>query len=245
MHRNATLLMCSSALIFVISSVLLSFAQIDLDITQVYLDGRQVSSGPNLLAAVLLNPTEPATWLLLIAVWVVVLFLVVQTFREIGTARAYPVADMLLLAAAFMAGAIWPWVAQSFPLLGFMICVMMLLAMISASSRRFSDGRLGRNPAIGIFTGWVSILTFTAFSSFVDDVTPIPPELASLVGAVLACIAAIAIQMRIPENAYYTITVMFAFLAIAATMIEAAPLIAVISVLSIAALTFLLVRVTT
>lgn len=245
MPRNATVIMCASVLIFVISSVMLAFYDIQQDITQIYLDGRQIRSGPNLLAAVLLSPTEPATWVILITVWAVVLFFAFSSFRDLGTAKAYPVADMLLLSAAFVAGAVWPWVALQYPLLGFIICVAMLLAMISASNRKLSDGRLGRNPAIGIFTGWVTIVTFTAFSSFVDDATPIPQELASLVGAVLACIAAIAIQMRIPENAYYTITVMFSFLAIAATMIEAAPLIAVISVLSIAALTFLLVRVTT
>ena len=51
--------------------------------------------------------------------------------------------------------------------------------------------------------------------------------------------------MRIPSNAAYTITVMFALLATAATMIETNPPLSVIAVLSMAALTFLLVRVTT
>lgn len=98
---------------------------------------------------------------------------------------------------------------------------------------------------LGIFAGWATVLTFAAFASFLSDAMPIPVELATLAGAFLSCSAAIAIQLRLPKNPAYTVTVMFALLATAATMIETNPPIAVIAVLSMAALTFLLVRVTT
>ncbi|WBU63249.1 hypothetical protein [Paracoccus aerodenitrificans] len=200
---------------------------------------------PNLLAAVLLIPEDMATWVILVGVWITVAGFAIFTMKDLDGERALPPADIALLSGAFLCGAVWPWIAYHAPLAGFLVCVIMLIAQIAAISRRMSDGRLAHSPLIGIILGWTTILTFTAFASFIHDAMRMPPELASLVASVIACVTTMAVQMRMPRNALYTITVMFAFLALSAAMIESAPAIAVISVLSIAALTFLLVRVTT
>lgn len=212
---------------------------------------RQLESGavepiqPYLLADVFLRPEDQATWIMAGGIWLTMLLFAMQLTRDYTGANALPVADVTLLIWSFLAGAAWPWLALQSPLLGFLLCVTMLVALITVTSREWTDGRLGREPFIGILTGWTTILTFSAFSTFISQTTAMPAELATLVSAVLACAATMAIQMRMPGNACYTITVMFGFLALAAAMINAAPAIAVISVLSLAVLTFLLVRVTT
>lgn len=200
---------------------------------------------PDGLAEIYLRPQHPAMWIMLGALWTILL---IFALREIWPRKLRPdlkLSDLLLLIAALACGTIWPWVAVGAPLAGFLLCVAMLLALIAAGGRTDSDGRLAREPMLGVFAGWATVLTFAAFASFLSDAMPIPVELATLAGAILSCSAAIAIQMRLPHNPAYTITVMFALLATAATMIEANPPIAVIAVLSMAALTFLLVRVTT
>lgn len=70
-----------------------------------------------------------------------------------------------------------------------------------------------RGPALGMFAGWATVLTFAAFASFLSDAMPVPVELATLAGAILSCNAAIAIQLRLPNSPTYTVTVMFALLA--------------------------------
>ncbi|WBU56960.1 hypothetical protein [Paracoccus sediminicola] len=200
---------------------------------------------PNLIAAVFLIPNDPAMWIMMSCVWLAALAFAWQTVTQYRNEQALPLADIGLLVGAFLCAAIWPWVGKAVPLAGLLISILTLMSLIAAVSRKLSDGRLGRNPLIGILLGWSTMLSFSAFASFINDAMAIPSEIASLVGAILACTTTMAIQLRIPQNALYAITVMFAFLAIAATMIEAAPVISVIAVLSIASLTFLLVRVTT
>ena len=245
MRRVATWLLGISAAFYVVSTVIVAFTPDQTDRFRRLFDGSVIEMHPNLIAAVFLKPQDQATWVIAVAVWLSVIYFIFVIPRRFAGERSLPPADIGLLIGALLAGAFWPWVAMALPLVGFLLCVTMLVALIAVSNREWTDGRLGKEPFIGVFTGWATVLTFAAFASFIDDVTPLSPEMASLIGAVLTCPAAMAIQMRMPGNAYYTITIMFAFLALAAAMINAAPVISVISVLAIAALTFLLVRVTT
>ena len=200
---------------------------------------------PDGLAEIYLRPQHPAMWIMLCILWVTLLAFALREAWPHKTRPDLELTDLLLLIAALAAGTVWPWVAVGAPLVGFLLCVLMLLALIAAGRRTDSDGRLARDPTLGMFAGWATVLTFAAFASFLSDAMPVPVELATLAGAILSCSAAIAIQLRLPNNPTYTVTVMFALLATAATMIESNPPIAVIAVLSMAALTFLLVRVTT
>lgn len=248
MERAATILLCLMALAFVTSGAL--FALADNPINLLIPDIGTRATGTLLpdddsLAGLYLRPRHPATWILLFGLW---LMLIASTLRQlwlIPSGRYLALADVALLIAALAAGTVWPWVAVQAPLAGFIICVTMLLALIAAAKRKDSDGRLERSPVIGAFTGWATVLTFGAFATFLSNATMLPIELAAVVGAMLTCGAAIAIQLWLPRNAAYTLTVMFALLASAATTIDANPPLAVIAVLSISALTFLLVRVTT
>ncbi|NHF73701.1 hypothetical protein [Paracoccus xiamenensis] len=200
---------------------------------------------PDGLAEIYLRPEHPAMWIMLCALWLILLaFALIEAWpHKLRPDLKLP--DLLLLIAALVCGTLWPWISVWAPLLGFLLCVAMLLALIAAGRRTDSDGRLAREPVLGVFAGWATVLTFAAFASFLSDAMPIPVELATLAGAILSCSAAIAIQLRLPRNPAYTVTVMFTLLATAATMIETNPPIAVIAVLSMASLTFLLVRVTT
>lgn len=243
MKRIGSLLVGLSVLFFVASSMKMAFS-LDQNPLPIFIT-EEIDFAPNLLAAVFLIPEDPATWIILVAVWTASLLFAAQLIYRFHGDDALRPADVALLVSAFVLAAIWPWVALEAPLPGFLMCVLMLMAHISIVSRKFSDERLARNPFVGILLGWATMLTFTAFSSFINDAMAIPPELASISGAILACITTMAVQMRIPHNPLCTITVMFAFLAVAAAMIDAAPIIAVNSVLAIASLTFLLVRVTT
>ncbi|MFV0293775.1 MAG: hypothetical protein ACK5II_11425 [Paracoccus sp. (in: a-proteobacteria)] len=200
---------------------------------------------PDGLAEIYLRPEHPAMWLLLGGLWTGQMTFAFQWIWPRKGQRNLNLISSILMISAFAAGAIWPWVAISAPLTGFFLCVAMLLALIAAGASALSDNRLARHPLTGMFTGWATIVTFAAFASFLDISSLISDEIAALAAALLSCTAAIAIQLQIPRNPIYTGTVMFALLATAATMIESNPIIAVIAVLSISALTFLLVRVTT
>ncbi|MEZ5723636.1 MAG: hypothetical protein R3E47_00920 [Paracoccaceae bacterium] len=246
MRRAATILMCMMALAFVASGLLFAITPAPAeDLPWQIAQLAEPSANRDGLAAIFLRPQQPAMWLMLGGLWIALIIFAARRFWPSETRPDLELADLALLIGALAAGSLWPWVAVGAPLVGFLLCVLMLLALIAAARRINSDGRLGRHPLIGIFAGWATIVTFAAFGSFLSDVTPIPVELAALVSAVLTCAAAMATQMRIPSNPSYTITVMFGLLATAATTIESHPPIAVIAVLSMAALTFLLVRVTT
>ncbi len=245
MQRVATFVMAFMTLAFVASGMKFALAPEPDALLPQQFAALYGDMDPDGLAEIYLRPQHPAMWIMLAALWIALLSC---GLREIWPRRQRPLldlSDLLLLIAALACGTIWPWVAVGAPLSGFLLCVMMLLALIAAGGRTNSDGRLSRDPVLGIFAGWATVLTFAAFASFLSDAMPIPVELATLAGAFLSCSAAIAIQLRLPKNPAYTVTVMFALLATAATMIETNPPIAVIAVLSMAALTFLLVRVTT
>ncbi|TKW65343.1 MAG: hypothetical protein DI616_15520 [Paracoccus denitrificans] len=233
------------ALAFVVSSLMFATSPLPSQDLPWQIAALMERTDPDGLATIYLRPQQPAMWLLLIGLWLSLILFVARRLWPSDTRPDLDLADLVLLISGLAAGAIWPWVAIGAPLAGFLLSVLMLMALIAAARRTFSDGRLARHPFLGILAGWTTVVTFAAFGSFLTDITPIPVEVTTLVVAVLTCAAAIAIQIRIPHNAAYTITVMFALLATAATTIETNPPIAVIAVLSMAALTFLLVRVTT
>ncbi|MDO5604917.1 MAG: hypothetical protein Q4G25_07145 [Paracoccus sp. (in: a-proteobacteria)] len=243
MQRAARVLIFVMVLVFVTSGLNFALLRYPEQLIPSGLTGIPVQ--PDGLVSIYLRPQQPAMWLMLVCLWLALLIFATRQIGRDQQGRAEgSLADQALLSAALGAGAIWPWISTRAPVTGFLLCVLMLLALITATGRTHSDGRLGRNPLVAVFTGWATILTFAAFASFLSDFTPVPIELSMLVSALLTCAAAIAIQMRMPATPTYTITVIFAFLATAATSIEASPPVAVIAVLSIAALTFLLVRVT-
>lgn len=245
MRRAATILMCIMALAFVASGLAFATSATPAQDLPWQIAALTDQPAPNGLATIYLRPEHPAMWLMLGGLWLAVIIFAARRFWPNEDRPDLDLADLSLLTGAFAAGALWPWIAIGAPLLGFLLCVLMLVAVIASARRINSDGRLGRHPLIGLLAGWTTVVTFAAFSSFLTARMPLPIELTALVGAVLTCTAAIATQMRIPSNPAYTITVMFALLATAATMIETNPPLSVIAVLSMAALTFLLVRVTT
>ncbi|MFD1794649.1 hypothetical protein FQV27_06805 [Paracoccus aurantiacus] len=243
MQRLATLLMSIMALAFVASGMKFALTPAPEVVLPLHFTTEQMD--PDGLAEIYLRPQHPAMWIMLGALWVLMLRMALREAMPDGNRPALDMTDLLLIISALALGTIWPWISVGAPLVGFMLCVLMLLALIATGRRTDSEGRLARDPTLGVFAGWATVLTFAAFASFLSDATPIPMELATLAGAILSCSAAIAVQLRIPRNPAYTITVMYALLATAATTIEVNPPVAVIAVLSMAALTFLLVRVTT
>ena len=193
------------------------------------------------LATIYLRPQHPAMWIMAAVLWISLgLIALKPPHRNAGA----PVSDVLLLTGALLAAAVWPWLALGQPLAGFLMAVMMLLGSITIS-REGADGRLARDPLIGIIAGWATVVTFAAFASFLTGRMGILTELSSLVSLLLLCSVAVAVQLRMSGNPAYTVTIMFALLATAATLLDQSPLLAVIAVLGLSALTFLLVRVTT
>ncbi|MFV0409509.1 MAG: hypothetical protein ACK5LJ_07370 [Paracoccus sp. (in: a-proteobacteria)] len=245
MQRAANLIMCILCLIFVISSLRFSLSDRPETLIPAPIFALSQQLDPDGLAEIFLRPEHPAMWLLLVALWTGLTIFGLSHLLPRRSAPDYNLTGAPLLGSAFASGAIWPWIAVWAQLTGFLLCVSMLLALIAAGSSTLSDPRLARHPMIGMLTGWATIVTFAAFASFLSMVTPLPDEIMALAAALLSCGATIAIQLRMPKNPTYTGTVMFALLATAATMIESNPMIAVIAVLTISALTFLLVRVTT
>lgn len=256
MKRPVTYALLLATLVFVASGIVFALQPIAhgsfggdpalqrlVDPVSVYMNQSQ-GRGTSLLA-LFLQPRHAALWLLLIAVWVSVIAHAVLTMqRDSGNARGFA-ADQFPLIGTLLIGAIWPWMIGSHPSVGVLGSVSMLIGLLILAVRGAARGRrIHDSPMIGVFGAWVTIVTFSAFGMLMVEGGASVILAATLV-LLMACAAGGVLQLQTQGSGAYTITLIFAFLGIAAAMLETSPMVSIAAVMAIAAMTFVLVQVTT
>lgn len=256
MKRPVTYTLLLAALVFVASGIVFALQPIALrsfapdetlqalvDPVSVYVHQSQARNTS--LLALFLQPRHAALWLLLIAVWVSVIahaFLTMQ--RDNGSTRGFA-SDQLPLIVVLLIGAVWPWMIGSHPSVGVMGSVAMLIGLIIMAVPAKARGqRIHDSPMIGVFGAWVTIVAFSAFGMLLIE-GGVSVILAATLVLLMACAAGGVLQLQTQGSGAYTITLIFAFLGIAAAMLETSPMVSIAAVMAIAAMTFVLVQVTT
>ena len=201
-------------------------------------------------ATALTDPSAAALKLLLLVVWIAVLAHVVRTVRRYrldrasgGRHRALHARDHRLvehgpLILSLLAAAAFPWVAQAQPLAGFLVAVAMAAGALGAV---LSGDRL----TVGFYAGWAVTAMFASFASLLTLQLGVSGSLASLVAIVLLAATAIETQLRLGGVIGFAIAVVWALIGVAAESMQQDSAVATAAVIAIAALTTVLVRVTT
>ncbi|MDO5658221.1 MAG: hypothetical protein Q4G36_07865 [Paracoccus sp. (in: a-proteobacteria)] len=197
------------------------------------------------LLSLFLQPRHAALWMLLVAVWLSVLSHAIFALQRIGRDEAEQFNEEMPLIGALLIGAVWPWMIESQPVSAVLGSLAMLAGLITVALRSAARGRrIHNSPMIGVFSAWVTMVAFSALGMLLVDGGASVVTAASLV-LLFACAAGGVLQLQIQGNGAYTITLIFAFLGVAAAMLETSPMISIAAVMAIAAMTFVLVDVTT
>lgn len=206
----------------------------------------------------LADPSASALKLLLVIVWVAMLAHAVRSVRRFrsdqaagGRHRALHARDHRLvehgpLILSLLAAAAWPWVTEVAPVAGFLLALAMAAGAIGAALRGDRDGAGTRHRlTVGLYAGWALTAMFAAFGGLLSQQLGVSSSLSSLVAIVLLAGAAIEAQLRLGAVIGFTIAVVWALIGVAAGAMQHDATVATAAVIAIAAMTTVLVRVTT
>lgn len=187
-----------------------------------------------------LNPDNLLMWMLLIAVWLMVLLDAVGQWidpsekepdRMRGT-RAFPMTRMGLLLAA------------SLPLLIdrplFLMLATVACAIVATIGARNHSGH--NRPAIGFFAGWATALASASLAQFASNRFGLPLQAISAMAILPAAAFGMVAQMWIGSSVGYSIALIWAFCGLAISTMGANPVIAMAAILGISAMATVLVR---
>lgn len=204
------------------------------------------------------DPSPSALKLLLLVVWLALLAHAARTvlrFRSDraagGRHRALHARDHRLvehgpLILSLLAGAAWPWVTQVAPVAGFLLAVAMAAGAIGAALRGDRDGAGTRHRlSVGLYAGWAVTAMFAAFAGLLTDQLGVSSSLSSLVAIGLLAVTAVEAQLRLGAVIGFTIAVVWALIGVAADSMQQDATVATAAVVAIAAMSTVLVRVTT
>lgn len=204
------------------------------------------------------DPPASALKLLLALVWLAMLAHVVRTvlrFRSDraagGRHRALHARDHRLvehgpLILSLLAAAAWPWVTEVAPVAGFLLALAMAAGAIGAALRGDRDGAGTRHRlTVGLYAGWAVAAMFTAFAGLLTHQLGVSHSLSSLVAIVLLAATAVEAQLRLGAVIGFTIAVVWALIGVAANAMQQDATVATAAVIAIAAMSTVLVRVTT
>ncbi|MDO5528179.1 MAG: hypothetical protein Q4F71_02145 [Paracoccus sp. (in: a-proteobacteria)] len=262
MQRAIIQLLALSALTFIVSSVLFALQPIArtlkdaarempgtiMDPVRIYTDAGNLDGTD--LVTLFVQPRDTGMWILLIAVWLAVTLHTLEVLHNDYRRREISPSDHFPLIFALLAGAVWPWLLASFPALAVIGAVAMLVGVITIAIRGEArqaerrEVRIYNSPMIAVFGAWATLVALSAFGTALIDVGAPAVGTASFV-LLLACAAGATIQLQAQRGGAYTITLIFAFLSLAAAVLDTNPIVSMAAVMAIAAMTFVLVQVMT
>lgn len=262
MRRLTLLLLVVAAVAFVGSS--LGYALLDhaeppvLDGLPLLGELQQAASQVGGIATVFADPAAAALKLLLLLVWISVLAHVTRTVLRFradraagGGRRALHARDHRLvehgpLILSLAAAAAWPWVTEAAPVAGFLLALAMAAGALGAALMGDRDGAgTRRRLTVGIYAGWAVAAMFTAFAGLLTDRLGVSASLSSLIAIILLAATAIEAQLRLGAVIGFTIAVVWALIGVAADAMQQDATVATAAVIAIAAMSTVLVRVTT
>ena len=209
-------------------------------------------------ATALTDPSTSALKLLLLVVWIAVLAHAVRTVlrfwrddarggrHQAMHMRDHGLSEHGLLILSLLAAAGYPWVAGMQPVAGFLLAVAMAAAALGAVLRGDRDGTVTRHRlTVGFYAGWAVTAMFAGFASLLTLQLGVSGSLASLVAIVLLAATAIETQLRLGAVIGFAIAVVWALIGVVAESMQQDSTVATAAVIAIAAMTTVLVRVTT
>lgn len=151
--------------------------------------------------------------------------------------------ELAPLTIALMGGALWPWVTIHAPTAGFLLAATTMLAAITTVVRGQRDGsKIRQSAAVGLFAGWMTVVTYAAFGSFMADQINVPPHAAAMVALLLCTGTGVFVQLQLGRGVSYSIGLIWALVGVAALTMNSDPLTAMAATLGISAMAIVLVR---
>ena len=202
-------------------------------------------SGDENLLGIAAQPTNPVLWALLIAVLAaLVLHILLPAQRLGGRMRG------ATRTAGLLAGAVWPWVVNPMPLLGLTIAVLSILMLVHSLSwptgrRPPWSRRMVSELPVAFVAGWLMMSACSSLAMYVHVRLGLGLERSVLLGMLIASLAGAWAQLRLEGAVTWSLALIWAMIGFAAAAAGASITIATACVLGIAALTVVVVRVTT
>ena len=185
------------------------------------------------------QPQNVLMWMLLLALWVLLILDAVGQYLDPSDREPYPAWHPLSL--ALVSGAIWPWLVGLHKPLATLGAMLMMTAALSAAIR----GRQQRRPALAFFAGWGVALGTATVATLIGAplamTTPQAAILAFLPGAVIGMIA----QERLERSLAFSVAIIWAFCAVAVTTMGSNPGVALAAIIGISGMGVVLVRAAT
>jgi len=202
---------------------------------------------------ILVQPRSMALRLLLATVWVAILAHSLRTvgrFQQEGGkplhAEDHGWGEHGPLILSLLAGAAFPWTAQIGPLPGVLTAATMMAGALVTVLRGDRDGRRRRHRvSVGLYAGWATAATFRTLAALLTVSLGAAPASGAIAAIVLLTLTAVRVQLHLGRAIGYATAVMWALIGTAAATMMNEVAIATACVVAIAALSAVLVKVTT
>ncbi len=187
-----------------------------------------------------LNPDNLLMWMLLIAVWLMVMLDAVGQWIDpsdgepirAGRPRVWPV-----LLGALLLGALWPSMIDTPAALTLASVTGAVAATVGA---RRAAGR--HRPTVGFLAGWATALASAALAELAAMQFGLSAQAVSAVAILPAAAFGMAAQMWIGPSVGYSIAMIWAFCGLAISTMGSDPMIALAAIIGISAMATVLVR---
>lgn len=206
------------------------------------------------LAGQFMQPQVTAMLALLVLTWITLAYHAVRKLREQFrpgiSATPLPVRNEAvetgMLIAGLVAGAIWPWLREDYPMQSFLLCAAMLSGFLGAALMAIRLGDTIRmSNALGFAAGWATLVTCALFATLLQTQLGASTTLAASIAILIAALATVNVQLHLGQTISYSIAVIWGMIGLAAGSVAAEAALAMLAVLAIAVIAVALVRVTT
>ena len=187
-----------------------------------------------------LNPDNLLMWMLLIAVWMMVMLDAVGQWIDpsddepirAGRPRVWP-----MLLAALVLASVWPLLIDN---TGVLTLASVAGAVAATVGARRAAGR--HRPAIGFLAGWATALASAALAELTAVQFGLSAQIVSAVAILPAAAFGMAAQMWIGPSVGYSVALIWAFCGLAISTMGSDPMIALAAIIGISAMATVLIR---
>ncbi len=187
-----------------------------------------------------LNPDNLLMWMLLIAVWMMVMLDAVGQWIDpsddepirAGRPRVWP-----MLLGALVLASVWPLLIDNS---GVLTLASVAGAVAATVGARRAAGR--HRPAIGFLAGWATALASAALAELTAVQFGLSAQIVSAVAILPAAALGMAAQMWIGPSVGYSVALIWAFCGLAISTMGSDPMIALAAIIGISAMATVLIR---
>jgi hypothetical protein len=150
------------------------------------------------------------------------------------------------LILALLAGAIWPWLLEKWPVASFLLSTVTLAGTLAAALRGLRLGRVvNHSSTLGFVAGWALLVCLAIFAELLEQHLGVPETPAVGIAQMIGAVAAVSVQLRMPRRTGFSVALIWGLIGVAASTVSTNATIATGTVLAIAVIAVALVRVTT